>query len=87
MIFQALFLLTFALLRHEKGSNQTEDATYVAKYLRFLREQPHAALGFPRYAVTAFLGNVLVYQAELGADMLEGLVISASSSSSERCLC
>lgn len=67
MIFQALFLLAFALLRRSKGSNQTEDATYAAKYLCFLRGRPHAALGFPRHAVTTLLVGVLAFQAELGA--------------------
>ncbi|KAH9069414.1 hypothetical protein EDB83DRAFT_476646 [Lactarius deliciosus] len=42
IILQALFVLTFALLTRSKLSKQPEDAIFAAKYLRHLRNQPHA---------------------------------------------
>ncbi|KAH9057542.1 CHAT domain-containing protein [Lactarius vividus] len=62
-ILAALFLLASALLKRSKLSNQPEDATYAAKYLRYLRDRPHEAC--PRHAVTTLLVDALAFQVEL----------------------
>ncbi len=67
LILQALFFLASALLKRSNESNQPEDATYAAKYLRHLRDQPHAAFRFPRHAVTTMLVDVLAFQVKLEA--------------------
>jgi len=52
-------------------SKQPEDAIYVAKYLRHLRDQPHAAFGVPHDKVTALLVDVLAFQVKLEANNVE----------------
>ncbi|SRR6266702_4263086 len=64
LVLHALFLLARALVQRSKVSNQLEDAIYAAKYLPHLRDQPHAAFGFPRHAITALLVDVLAFQVE-----------------------
>ncbi|KAH9057548.1 hypothetical protein EDB87DRAFT_1833043 [Lactarius vividus] len=64
VIFGALFLLARRLVQRSTVSGQPEDAIYAAKYLRYLRDQPHAALGFPRHWVIASLIDALACQTE-----------------------
>ncbi|KAH8991517.1 CHAT domain-containing protein [Lactarius akahatsu] len=52
--------LTFALIKRSK--KHPEHVIYAAKYLRHLRNQPHAASGFSRHVVTTSLVNMLVIQ-------------------------
>ncbi|KAH9024159.1 hypothetical protein EDB85DRAFT_1894470 [Lactarius pseudohatsudake] len=61
--------LARALVKRSTASNQPEDAIYAAKYLRYLRDQPHGlgVSGFPRQGVTASLVNALENQVELNA--------------------
>ncbi|KAH9024162.1 CHAT domain-containing protein [Lactarius pseudohatsudake] len=59
-IIQFLSALTLALQR--RLGKHPEHATYAAKYLRHLRNQPHAASGFSRHVVTTSLVNMLVFQ-------------------------
>ncbi|KAH9037576.1 CHAT domain-containing protein [Lactarius hengduanensis] len=63
----SLFTLALALVKRSKASNQPEDAIYAAKYLRYLRDQPHGMSGFPRQAFTAPLVDALANQVELEA--------------------
>ncbi|KAH9030402.1 CHAT domain-containing protein [Lactarius pseudohatsudake] len=63
----ALFVLARALVKRSTASNQLEDAIYAAKYLRYLRDQPHGVSGFPPQAVTASLVDALACHVELGA--------------------
>ncbi|KAI9461259.1 hypothetical protein BJY52DRAFT_1260339 [Lactarius psammicola] len=65
MILQALFFLSYALLTRATLSKQPEDTIYAAKYLRFLRDQPHQAFGFPHHFVTTLLVDALGFQVEL----------------------
>ena len=73
MILHASFLLAPALLGRSKGSNQTENATEAAKFLRYLGKQPHVAHGSPRHAVMTLLVDVLAIQAGLGARAENGV--------------
>ncbi len=66
LILQALFLLSLALVMRSALSKQSEDATCAAKYLRYLRDQPHRD-GFPRHQVTRLLVDALAFRVELGA--------------------
>ncbi|KAH9017633.1 CHAT domain-containing protein [Lactarius pseudohatsudake] len=61
-ILEALFFLAFALLKRSELSKQPKDAIYAAKYLRYLRDQPHQAFGISRDEVTTFLVRALVVQ-------------------------
>ncbi|KAH9013452.1 CHAT domain-containing protein [Lactarius pseudohatsudake] len=63
----SLFHLARALIKRSTASNQPEDAIYAAKYLRYLRDQPHGVSGLPRHTVTVSLVNALAYQVELEA--------------------
>ncbi len=74
-IVQALFILARALLERSEGSDQLEDATYAAKYLRHLRDQPHATVGFLRHAVTALLLDVMELQLDLEASNTEEMAV------------
>ena len=67
MILETFFLLTSALFKRSEVYRQPKDAIYAAKYLRHLRDQPLAAFGFPRHAVTTLLVDVLAFQVELEA--------------------
>ncbi|KAH9170793.1 CHAT domain-containing protein [Lactarius sanguifluus] len=67
LILTAFFALARALVQRSKASSQPEDAIYAAKYLRHLRDQPHAVPGLPRQAVTTSLVDALAYQIEFGA--------------------
>src|SRR6266702_800621 len=67
MILHILFSLARVLFQRSEVANQPEDAIYAVKYLRQLRDQPHAAFGVPRYEVTALLVDVLAFQAGLEA--------------------
>ena len=61
---QSLFFLAFALFKRSELSNQPSHAIHVAKYLRYLRDQPHQAFGFPRHRVTKLLVDALAFQVE-----------------------
>ncbi|KAH9037569.1 CHAT domain-containing protein [Lactarius hengduanensis] len=63
----SLFHLARALVKRSTASNQPEDTIYAAKYLRYLRDQPHGVSGLPRHTVTIFLVNALAWQVELEA--------------------
>ncbi|KAH9018665.1 hypothetical protein EDB85DRAFT_601709 [Lactarius pseudohatsudake] len=65
LIFPAVLILADALLARSKVSNQPEDAIFATKYLRHLRDQPHATLGFPRHAVTTLLLRALALLVKL----------------------
>ncbi|KAH8991557.1 CHAT domain-containing protein [Lactarius akahatsu] len=65
-IFPIFFNLAFALFVRSNEFNQPEDATYAAKYLRHLRDRPHAAFG-SRHAVTTLLVDVLAVRVALEA--------------------
>ncbi|KAI9452964.1 CHAT domain-containing protein [Lactarius psammicola] len=67
LVFRALLLLAFALFGRSVGSKLPGDTIYAAKYLRHLRDQPHAALGFLRHPVASLLVDVLGSQVELEA--------------------
>ncbi|KAI9451631.1 hypothetical protein BJY52DRAFT_1226536 [Lactarius psammicola] len=54
--------LAVALYGRSNDFNQPEDATYSAKYLRHLRDQPLEILGFPYYPVTLSLVDALAVQ-------------------------
>ncbi|KAH9057576.1 CHAT domain-containing protein [Lactarius vividus] len=69
-IFSIFFNLAFALFVRSNEFHQPEDATYAAKYLRYLRDRPHAALGFPHHAVTTSLVDVLAVRVVLDAGNL-----------------
>ncbi|KAH9009094.1 CHAT domain-containing protein [Lactarius deliciosus] len=58
-IIQIFSALTLALQR--RSGKHPEHATYAAKYLRHLRNQPHAASGHSRHVVTTSLVNVTVF--------------------------
>ncbi len=66
LILRALFLLAFALWGRSVVSGLPEDAIYAAKYLRHLRDRPHAAFGFP-HLVAGLLVDVLASQVEMKA--------------------
>jgi hypothetical protein len=59
--------LAIALHLRSIESEQPEDATYAAKYLRHLRVQPHEMFQFPRHKVTTLLVDALAAQVKLGA--------------------
>ncbi|KAI9433837.1 hypothetical protein H4582DRAFT_949358 [Lactarius indigo] len=61
------FFSVLTLVLHERSEKHPEHATYVAKFLRHLRNQPHAASGFSRHVVTTSLVNVLVIQVKFEA--------------------
>ncbi|KAH9013397.1 CHAT domain-containing protein [Lactarius hengduanensis] len=63
----SLFTLARALVKRSAASKQPEDAIYAAKYLRYLRDQPHGVSGFPRHTLTVSLVNALAWQVELEA--------------------
>ncbi|KAH9033972.1 CHAT domain-containing protein [Lactarius deliciosus] len=65
LIFPAVLILANALLVRSVVSNQPEDAIFATKYLRHLRDQPHATLGFPRHAVTTLLLSALAFLVKL----------------------
>ncbi|KAH8978738.1 CHAT domain-containing protein [Lactarius hatsudake] len=65
LIFPAVLILANALLARSIASNQPEDAIFATKYLRHLRDQPHATLGFPRHAVTTLLLSALAFLVKL----------------------
>ncbi|KAH9057680.1 CHAT domain-containing protein [Lactarius vividus] len=65
LIFPAFLILANALLKRSMVSNQPEDAIFAIKYLRHLRGQPHATLGFPRHAVTTLLMHALAFMVKL----------------------
>ncbi|KAH9171427.1 CHAT domain-containing protein [Lactarius sanguifluus] len=67
VIFQILFVLADALLKRSIVFNQPEDAISATKYLRHLRDQPHATLEFPRHAVTNSLMRALAFLVKLEA--------------------
>jgi CHAT domain-containing protein len=64
MILQALFFLASTLLKRSKLSNLPEDASYAAKYLRYLRDQPHQVFELV-HEVTALLVETLNFQVKL----------------------
>ncbi|KAH9020891.1 CHAT domain-containing protein [Lactarius hengduanensis] len=59
--------LAVALCLRSNDSKQPEDATYSAKYLRHLRDQPLEMFGFPRSLVTLSLLDALCVQVNLEA--------------------
>ncbi|KAH9162081.1 hypothetical protein EDB89DRAFT_670304 [Lactarius sanguifluus] len=61
-ILDALFFLALALIKRSEVSKRPEDAIHAAKYLRYLRDQPHQTFGISRYEVTTFLVHSLVIQ-------------------------
>ncbi|KAH8977739.1 CHAT domain-containing protein [Lactarius akahatsu] len=65
LIFPAVLILANALLARSIVSNQPEDAIFATKYLRHLRDQPHATLGFPRHAVTTLFLSALAFLVKL----------------------
>ena len=67
MILEALFLLSLSLVKRLMASKLPEDSIYAAKYIRYLRDQPHSAFRFPRHEVTTMLVDVLAIQLQLGA--------------------
>jgi len=67
LIFRALFFLAFTLFARSAVSGVPEDVISAAKFLRHLRDQPHAAFGFPRRLVACLLVDVLACQVELEA--------------------
>ena len=56
-------ILFFSTLTAALFDKHPEHAIYAAKYLRHLRNQPHAASGFSRHVVTTSLVTVLAFQA------------------------
>ncbi|KAH9170792.1 CHAT domain-containing protein [Lactarius sanguifluus] len=56
------FFSTLTLALHERSKKHPKHVIYAAKFLRHLRNQPHAASGFSRHVVTTSLVNVLVIQ-------------------------
>ena len=73
-ILHVLFLLASALLMRSKESNQPNDATYSAKYLRHLRGQTLEMFAIPRNQVTLMLVNALAVQVKLEvANMMEDI--------------
>ncbi|KAH9032345.1 CHAT domain-containing protein [Lactarius deliciosus] len=69
-ILNSFFTLARALVQRSAASSQPEDAIYAAKYLRHLRDQPHAVPGFPRQTITTSLVDALAYQLKFGANNL-----------------
>ncbi|KAI9452974.1 hypothetical protein BJY52DRAFT_873987 [Lactarius psammicola] len=65
LIHQALFGLSKALITRLHLSKLPEDAIYAAKYLHYLRDQPHVAFAFPSHAITKSLVYVLAFQITL----------------------
>jgi hypothetical protein len=61
-VLQALSFLSYALVKRSVLSNQPEDAICAAKYLRYLRDQPHQAFGVSRPEVTELLVEALAFQ-------------------------
>ncbi|KAH9017629.1 hypothetical protein EDB85DRAFT_661973 [Lactarius pseudohatsudake] len=59
--------LAVALCLRSNDSKQPEDATYSAKYLRHLRDQPLEMFGFPRSLVILSLLDTLCVQVNLEA--------------------
>ncbi|KAH9024164.1 CHAT domain-containing protein [Lactarius pseudohatsudake] len=83
LVLRAFFTLAKALVRRSKMFNQLEDASYATKYLRHLRDQPHAAFVFPRHQVTACLVDVLAFQVELDASNVVQCIEEMSALSHE----
>lgn len=72
MIFRTLFLLASVLFHRSMVSKLPENVIYAAKYLRYLRDQPHASFACRRHVVTKTLMASLALQVELKAgDVLE----------------
>ena len=67
MIFRVLYLLSGVLVMRSKISDQPEDAISAAKYLLYLRDQPHPISDLPRQVITASLLDALAMQVELEA--------------------
>ncbi|KAH8995842.1 CHAT domain-containing protein [Lactarius hatsudake] len=61
------FFSTLTIALHKRSEKHPEHVIYAAKYLRHLRNQPHAASGFSRHVVTTSLVDVLATQAVLEA--------------------
>ncbi|KAI9435029.1 hypothetical protein BJY52DRAFT_1230970 [Lactarius psammicola] len=53
----------FSALTVALSDKHPAHATYAAKYLRHLRNQPHAVSGFPHHVVTTSLVDMLAFQA------------------------
>ncbi|KAI9452592.1 hypothetical protein BJY52DRAFT_1402869 [Lactarius psammicola] len=53
----------FSALTVALSDKHPAHATYAAKYLRHLRNQPHAVSGFPHHVITTSLVDVLAFQA------------------------
>ncbi|KAI9452963.1 CHAT domain-containing protein [Lactarius psammicola] len=69
LILRALFLLSSALFGRSELSGLPEGVIYAAKFLRYLRDQPHAAFGgFPPHQVAWLLVDVLSSLVESGAN-------------------
>ncbi|KAI9452962.1 CHAT domain-containing protein [Lactarius psammicola] len=66
-ILLILYNLAVALNKRSNESNQPEDATCAAKYLRHLRDQPHEMFKFPRHRVTSSLVYALAIRVRLEA--------------------
>ena len=74
LLLRALFILAIALFKRSKESNQPEDATYSAKYLRHLRDQALEIYGISRHRVTLFLVDALAVRVQLdAANMMEDI--------------
>ena len=72
MIFRTLFLLASVLFHRSMASKLPENAIYAAKYLRYLRNQPHSSFACRRHVVTKMLMASLALQVELkSGDVLE----------------
>ena len=66
-ILQIFRNLAIALSIRSNDSKQPEDATYSAKYLRHLRDQPLETFGYLRHGVTSSLVRALAVQVQLEA--------------------
>ncbi len=69
-ILQNFVTLAVTLFLRSNDSEQPEDATYSAKYLRYLRDQPLEMFGFPRYPVTLSLVDALATHTACKAEFL-----------------
>ena len=78
-ILVTFFNLALTLYQRSNDFKRPEDATYGAKYLRHLRDQPQETFGFPRHQVTTLLVDTLAAQVKLGAgDVMQDIVEMAS---------
>jgi tetratricopeptide (TPR) repeat protein len=72
MFLRTLFFLAGALVQRSMVSKLPENAIYAAKYLRYLRDRPHASSACQRHGVTKILVVSLALQVELKAgDVLQ----------------